>query len=78
MTVVTVVTSISHKTDEYEGYKNFMVGNAAETTDDSAWPQNQSTQASVHMYLTDDHSGDTNPANMHQTSVTELSMLVSD
>jgi len=34
---MTVVTS---KTDEYEGCKNFMVGNAAETTGDRTWPQN--------------------------------------
>ena len=40
MTVVTIVTSISYKTDEYEGCKNFMVGNAAETTGDRTWPQN--------------------------------------
>jgi len=48
------------------------------------WPQNPkhteqiTHKASVHMYLTDDHSGDTNPANMHQTSLTEINMLVSD
>ena len=40
MTVVTVVASISYKTDEYEGCKNFMAGNAAETTGDRTWPQN--------------------------------------
>ena len=37
--------------------------------------KSNSHKASVH---TDDHSGDTNPANMHQTSLTEISMLVSD
>jgi len=37
---MTVVTSISYKTDEYEGCMNFMVGNAAETTGDRTWPQN--------------------------------------
>jgi len=40
VTVVTVVTSISYKTDEYEGCKNFMAGKAAETTGDRTWPQN--------------------------------------
>ena len=40
MTVVTVSTYISHKTDEYEGCKKFMAGNAAETTGDRTWPQN--------------------------------------
>ena len=37
---MTVVTSISYKTDEYEGCKNFMAGNATETTGDRTWPQN--------------------------------------
>ena len=65
MTVVTVVTSISYKAVEYEGCKNFMVGNAAETTGDRTWPQNPNTEqnnshnASVHMYPTDDYSGNT-------------------
>jgi len=39
--VVTAITSsISYKTNEYEGCKNFMAGNALETTGDRTWPQN--------------------------------------
>jgi len=37
---MTVVTSISYKTDEYEGCKNFTAGNAVETTGDRTWTHN--------------------------------------
>jgi len=37
---VYVITIFLTKTDEHEGCKNFMAGNAAETTGDRTWPQN--------------------------------------
>ena len=71
---MTVVTSISYKTDEYEGCKNFMVSNAVETTGDTVTQNTQNKQLSQSFQCVCIRLMTTVATQTHQTCTKPLSL----